>query len=97
MRGHIYREEKISLLPLLYDKVNRFCVGCLARDRTLSEVSNSSAVDKPSKNPHAGLEKSCKDLQRQTVSLQRLKTVFNEQLEKSFKRISEVFKELHNQ
>ena len=54
-------------------------------------------LDRPSKNPHAGLEKSCKDLQRQTVSLQRLEIVLNEQVDKSFKRITEVFKELHDQ
>lgn len=67
------------------------------RDRTLSEASTSSGTNKPYKGPHAGLEKSLKDLQRQTVSLQRLKVVLNEQVDKAFKRISEVFKELHNQ
>lgn len=75
----------------------RWDVFIAARDRTLSEASTSSGTNKPYKGPHAGLEKSLKDLQRQTVSLQRLKVVLNEQVDKAFKRISEVFKELHNQ
>jgi hypothetical protein len=78
------------------------------RDRTTSEndvrstavtaaalsetVDHRSAV---SKKPHAGLEKSCKDLHRQTVSLERLKVILNENMDKSFKRLTEVFKELH--
>ena len=73
------------------------CCFVVERVRTLSEVSNPSTVDRPSKTPHAGLEKSCKDLQRQSTSIGRLKVVLNEQMDKSYKRVTEVFKELHNQ
>jgi len=64
---------------------------------TSSSIGGDAPLDRPPKNPHAGLEKSCKDLQRQAVSLQRLQIVLNEQVDKSFKRITEVFKELHDQ
>ena len=66
--------------------------------RTISEASTSSSVDWPgsTKSPHAGLEKSCKDLQKYTISLQHNRVVLNENIDKAFKRISEVFKELHS-
>lgn len=41
-----------------------------------------------------GLEKSTKDLHRQSVSLQRLKSVMNEGIEKSTKSIGKMFQEL---
>ncbi|ESN93456.1 hypothetical protein HELRODRAFT_194102 [Helobdella robusta] len=66
------------------------------RDRTMSEISVASTTER-SKNPHAGLEKSCKELQRQTTSLQHLKVVLKEQMDKSYKRVNEVFKELRQQ
>ncbi|XP_064646024.1 SPATS2-like protein [Lineus longissimus] len=63
------------------------------RERTLSERSTSS-ISSRSVKPHAGLEKSYKDLQRQTTSLQRLKLVVNEEMDKSQKRIRSVVEEL---
>ena len=44
----------------------------------------------------SGLEKSVKDLHRQTVSLERLKLVFNDEVEKAYKRIRSVFEEVRN-
>jgi len=41
-----------------------------------------------------GLEKSLKDLQRQTVSLQRLKHVIETELEKSSRTITEFFEQI---
>jgi len=68
------------------------------RVRTLSDASTSSSVDWPgsTKSPYAGLEKSCRELQKYTVYLQHNRVVLNEQIDKAFKRISEVFKELHS-
>ena len=43
-----------------------------------------------------GLEKSVKDLHRQTVSLERLKLVFSDEVEKAYKRIRSVFEEVRN-
>ena len=43
------------------------------------------------------LERSCKDLQRQTVSLERLRVVLGENVDKAFRRMNEVFRELHDQ
>jgi Protein of unknown function (DUF1387) len=54
--------------------------------------------------PHAStrkiamsLDKTFKDLHRQTVSLERLKLVLGDNIDKSFKRVAEVFKELHQE
>ena len=66
----------------------------ITRDRTLSEASS---VSTSSRKPLAGLEKSTKDLQRQTISLMRLKTTLNDEVERSFKNISKVFEELRKQ
>ena len=44
----------------------------------------------------SGLEKSVKDLHRQTVSLERLKLVFNDEVEKAYKRIRTVFDEVRH-
>ena len=41
-----------------------------------------------------GLERSAKDLHRQTVSLDRLRLIFNEEVDKSYKRIKNVFDEI---
>ena len=43
------------------------------------------------------LERSCKDLQRQTVSLERLRVVLGDNVDKAFRRVNEVFRELHEQ
>ena len=43
------------------------------------------------------LERSCKDLHRQTVSLDRLRVVLGDNVDKAFKRVNEVFRELHEQ
>ncbi|XP_014788053.1 spermatogenesis-associated serine-rich protein 2 isoform X2 [Octopus bimaculoides] len=48
------------------------------------------------KKPYAGLEKSIKDLNRQTVSLDRLQLVLNEEVKKAYKRISTVFEEMYS-
>jgi hypothetical protein len=46
---------------------------------------------------HISLDKTLKDLHRQTVALERLKIVLGENVDRSFKRVSEVFKELHKE
>jgi len=43
-----------------------------------------------------GLERSSKDLHRQTVSLERLRLVFDEEVDRSYKRIKSVFDEIRN-
>jgi len=43
------------------------------------------------------LERSCKDLHRQTVSLERLRVMLGDNVDRAFKRVNEVFKELHFQ
>ena len=47
-------------------------------------------------NSVAGLERSTKDLHRQTTSLERLRLVLATEFEKSYKRIHTVFEEAHN-
>ncbi|XP_035664420.1 spermatogenesis-associated serine-rich protein 2-like isoform X4 [Branchiostoma floridae] len=47
------------------------------------------------KKPGAGLERSVKDLQRSTVSLQRYRNLLNEEIDASVKRIQTAFQELH--
>ncbi|XP_064598340.1 spermatogenesis-associated serine-rich protein 2-like isoform X2 [Liolophura sinensis] len=66
------------------------------RERTVSEQSASSvsSTSLKSKKPHAGLEKSVKDLQRQTISIERFKRVLNEEVERGCKRIKTVFEEM---
>ncbi|XP_052812708.1 spermatogenesis-associated serine-rich protein 2-like isoform X2 [Mya arenaria] len=65
------------------------------RERTISTTSNAS-TDGAGKKHHAhmGLEKSGKDLQRQTISLERLRLLFNEEVDRSYKRIKTVFDEI---
>ncbi|KAK3082646.1 hypothetical protein FSP39_001321, partial [Pinctada imbricata] len=65
------------------------------RARTNSERSNASGHGdhRHDRTPvhyrvHAGLEKSVKDLHRQTVSLERLRLVLNDEVEKTYKRIN---------
>eukprot|EP00058_Branchiostoma_floridae_P019632 XP_002605122.1 hypothetical protein BRAFLDRAFT_223667 [Branchiostoma floridae] len=75
------------------------------RVRTISESSNRSqasshAAEKgaagSTKRPgNAGLERSVKDLQRSTVSLQRYRNLLNEEIDASVKRIQTAFQELH--
>lgn len=68
------------------------------RARTASERSTASSVgaggDNHSKRPFQGLEKSIKDLQRQTVSLERLSLVLDHETERSYKSIKTVFDEM---
>ncbi|XP_021364329.1 spermatogenesis-associated serine-rich protein 2-like isoform X2 [Mizuhopecten yessoensis] len=68
------------------------------RQRSASErstSSNPSSDSRPVKRKvHGGMEKSMKDLHRQTVSLERLRLVMNEEVEKNFKRIKSVFEEV---
>ncbi|KAJ8320401.1 hypothetical protein KUTeg_001988 [Tegillarca granosa] len=66
------------------------------RHRTTSEKSTSSVSEhKPSHYKlHAGLERAVKDLHRQTVSLERLRLVLNEEVDKAYKRIKTVFEEM---
>ncbi|KAL5005893.1 hypothetical protein ScPMuIL_017051 [Solemya velum] len=72
------------------------------RSRTTSERSNSSIITDwgwdltSNKKFHAGLEKSIKDLHRQTVSLDRLRLVLNDEVEKAYKRIKTVFDEVRS-
>ncbi|XP_066264542.1 spermatogenesis-associated serine-rich protein 2-like isoform X4 [Branchiostoma lanceolatum] len=47
------------------------------------------------KKPGAGLERSVKDLQRSTVSLQRYRNLLNEEIDASVKRLQAAFQELH--
>lgn len=62
------------------------------RQRTSSERSTDGHGH--SKPVHKTLEKSVKDLHRQTVSLERLKIVLNEEVDKNYKRIKSVFDEM---
>ena len=65
-----------------------------------SSSTSSSRRTHPTQDtrrPQVVLERSCKDLQRQTVSLERLKVVLGENVDRGFKRITEVFRELHQQ
>ncbi|XP_053385552.1 spermatogenesis-associated serine-rich protein 2-like isoform X2 [Mercenaria mercenaria] len=63
-----------------------------SRDRTASTSSTDGKTGK--KHAHLGLERSAKDLHRQTVSLDRLRLIFNEEVDKSCKRIKSVFDEV---
>ena len=42
-----------------------------------------------------GLEKSVKDLQRQTTALTRIKMTFEDEMERAFKQVSHIFEEFH--
>nr|XP_022325554.1 spermatogenesis-associated serine-rich protein 2-like isoform X3 [Crassostrea virginica]XP_022325555.1 spermatogenesis-associated serine-rich protein 2-like isoform X3 [Crassostrea virginica] len=66
------------------------------RQRTASERSNASQTEhKPTHyKAHAGLEKSVKDLHRQTVALERFRMILNEEVDKTYKRIKSVFEEV---
>ncbi|GAB1606935.1 spermatogenesis-associated serine-rich protein 2-like isoform X3 [Argonauta hians] len=55
----------------------------------------SNVVSK-AKKPYAGLEKSVKDLNRQTVALDRIQLVFNDEMKKAYKRITSVFEEMYS-
>jgi len=59
--------------------------------------SASSRRSQDSRRPHAVLERSCKDLQRQTVSLERLRALLGDNVDKAFRRMNKVFQELHQQ
>ncbi|XP_060575555.1 spermatogenesis-associated serine-rich protein 2-like isoform X2 [Ruditapes philippinarum] len=64
------------------------------RDRTTSTSSTDGKTGK--KHAHLGLERSAKDLHRQTVSLDRLRLIFNEEVDRSYKRIKTVFDEIRS-
>ncbi|XP_067686165.1 spermatogenesis-associated serine-rich protein 2-like [Haliotis asinina] len=66
------------------------------RQRTSSERSVSSVGSQGVKKPFAGLEKSTKDLQRQTISLERLRMGLDSEIEKAYKRVKSVFDEARN-
>lgn len=66
------------------------------RNRTISSSSGTDDAKARAKRTAHGLEKSVKDLHRQTVSLERLKLVFSEEVEKGYKRIRTVFDEIRN-
>ncbi|KAL3854978.1 hypothetical protein ACJMK2_014211 [Sinanodonta woodiana] len=63
------------------------------RSRT-SSTSSTGEKSATKKTAHSGLEKSIKDLHRQTVSLERLKLLLNSETDKATKRIKFVFDEL---
>lgn len=42
----------------------------------------------------SGIEKSVKDLHRQTVALERFRMILNEEVDKTYKRIKSVFEEV---
>ncbi|KAK3611198.1 hypothetical protein CHS0354_009450 [Potamilus streckersoni] len=65
------------------------------RSRT-SSTSSTGEKSATKKTAHSGLEKSVKDLHRQTVSLERLKLLLNSETDKAAKRIKFVFDELRN-
>lgn len=66
------------------------------RQRTASERSTASQSEhKPTHyKAHAGIEKSVKDLHRQTVALERFRMILNEEVDKTYKRIKSVFEEV---
>ena len=79
--------------------VNVFASGNRGRDRTMSEnstssVGSSSRMGSKGVKPMAGLEKSVRDLQRQTTSLQRIKLILAEEIERSYKRITQAFNDV---
>ncbi|XP_052080377.1 spermatogenesis-associated serine-rich protein 2-like isoform X2 [Mytilus californianus] len=62
------------------------------RQRTASErISDGHSLPK---QIHKTLEKSVKDLHRQTVSLERLRLILDEEMDKNYKRIKSVFDEM---
>lgn len=66
------------------------------RQRTASERSTASQSEhKPTHyKAHSGIEKSVKDLHRQTVALERFRMILNEEVDKTYKRIKSVFEEV---
>ena len=64
---------------------------------TSTSSSRRPTQDTTTRRPHAVLERSCKDLHRQTVSLERLRVVLGDNVDRAFKRVNEVFRELHEQ
>lgn len=75
----------------------------IGREPGKSVPSNTRSVQESpvdsvsSKKGQINLEKSFKDLHRQTVALERFKIVLGENVDRSFKRATEVFKELHKE
>lgn len=57
-----------------------------------SQESSLNDTDLPRVKP--GLEKSSKDLHRQTIALERLELVLTEEIDKAYKRIKNVFEEM---
>ncbi|XP_070187195.1 spermatogenesis-associated serine-rich protein 2-like isoform X2 [Littorina saxatilis] len=72
--------------------------GHAQRARTASECSTASSVgaggDNHLRRPFHGLEKSIKDLQRQTTSLERLRLVLDHEMDRSHKSVKTVFDEM---
>ncbi|ESP04230.1 hypothetical protein LOTGIDRAFT_237429 [Lottia gigantea] len=65
------------------------------RVRTVSECSTTSlGLGDNFTYKKAGLERSVKDLQRQTISLERLRLTFDSEMEKGPKKIKSVFEEV---
>ncbi|CAE1328660.1 unnamed protein product [Acanthosepion pharaonis] len=59
-----------------------------------SEKSKMKQRQKSVKAAKPGLEKSSKDLHRQTIALERLELVLTEEIDKAYKRIKNVFEEM---
>lgn len=59
-----------------------------------SEKSKTKQRQKSVKAAKPGLEKSSKDLHRQTIALERLELVLTEEIDKAYKRIKNVFEEM---
>lgn len=53
------------------------------------------AVNLNAKRPFAGLEKSLKDLHRQTLALTRIKMMLSDEMDRCYKKITEVFEDFH--
>ncbi|XP_029649188.1 spermatogenesis-associated serine-rich protein 2 isoform X2 [Octopus sinensis] len=68
----------------------------VANSQTHQGSKKASVTTTADSLPKTGLEKSIKDLNRQTVSLDRLQLVLNEEVKKAYKRISTVFEEMYS-
>ncbi|XP_076453204.1 spermatogenesis-associated serine-rich protein 2-like isoform X2 [Babylonia areolata] len=93
-KQHVHRNHAGSLGHHGHNKSH----GHNQRTRTTSERSTASSVgaggDNHPKRPFQGLEKSIKDLQRQTTSLERLHLVLDHEIERSYKSVKTVFEEM---
>lgn len=66
-----------------------------AAGATSAPAKTTPMVHLGTRRPHAGLEKSVKDLHRQTLALTRIKMMSGDEFERCYKAITKVFEDLH--